>query len=238
MTKTRTLRESSKYLSKRYKFIRALSTRPDIKESLTERDERINHIRPVKDILIYEPHTMEKLTPGEEPVTISDPTVRITRENTNWPFRIEFIEQILEVNQVWVVVADGRSIQGSYRMSSGGATTHNPAEGITLDLIKVERPTVVSAEGPLLQNNRQEIYCEKGLRKLEEPFKQRSFLNPHNRVFLQGRRPEQCVNIDICNILPHNLTLYNCTFFERDVAHLYMESLAEHIKTCVARARG
>jgi len=232
MTKTRTLRESSKFLSKRYKFIRTLGTKPKIKNAFDERDERINRIRPVKDILIYEPIEIPEFDPTLDPstVVIEDPRVPITQQDTNWPFRIEYIEQILDIDTLWVVVVDGRSPQGSYSSSSGAATPHTPVpgSGITLDLIKIEKPSVVVGDVRPIGQGRRALWCEKELRNLEEPGPR--LIRSMETIWIQGKRPEQYVDIYLCNILPNNLTMYNCTFYERDVAHLYMESLSEYIK--------
>lgn len=244
MTKTRTLRESSKRLSERHKFKRKLDTQPYIMNALAQRDERINRVSPVKDILIYEPMNAEPLTPIDpnaacETFTIDmPPRVRITRDNTNWPFRVEYIEQLLDIHTLWVVVADGRSPNSSYSSSSGSATSHDHAAsiGISLDLIKIEKPQVVLGEVQPLGNGRRTLWREKQLRELEETGKPKTMVyGGAESIWVRGKRPDQVTDIYLCNILPKNLTMYNCSFYNRDVAHLYMESLSEHIKRFTQR---
>jgi len=230
MTKQKTMRESSKRLSKRYKFKRTLATRPSIVSQFRERDERINRVTPVKDVLIWEPMDLPSYTPGtptDSVVVDKPPTVRINREKTNWPFRIEFIEQLLDVKQVWVVVADGRSPRGtpSYSSSSGSAIPHTVG-GINLDMITIENPKLMIGG---VGHYRQPLGSEKEMRDLEKGLRPKNMIYGSDTVWLEGK-PNQCVDLYLCNILPQQLMMYNCAFYHRDVAHLYLDSLSEHIK--------
>ncbi len=233
MTKQKTLRESSKRLTKRYKFKRTLATRPSIVSQFRERDYRINRVRPVKDVLIWEPMDLPKFDlskPTDDVVIDRPPTVRISRDDTRWPFRIEYIEQLLDIKQLWVVVADGRSSRSSYASSSGAAIPYNVG-GINLDMITIDDPRLMVGG---VGHYRQPIRHEKEMRDLEKGINPKSMLYGTDTIWVEGR-PNQCIDLHLCNILPHNLTMYNCAFYHRDVAHLYLDSLSEHIKRCVDR---
>lgn len=227
--KMKTLRESSKRLSKKYKFKRNLSSQPAITAAFRERDSRINRVSPVKDIVILEPLSIETLVSGDH-VGKPPPSAAITKTDTDWPFRVEYVEQLLDVDCVWVVIADGRSPTGSYASSSGSAIPLDIG-GINLDLIKVESPYVIKGDVRPIGTGRKLIGTEKALRGLEAP--EPRLIRSVEHIWVQGKRPDQCVDIYLCNILPHHLTMYNCTFYNRDVAHLYLESLSEHIKRFV-----
>lgn len=231
MTKQKTLRESSKRLSKRYKFKRTLATRPSIVKILHERDERINRVTPVKDVLIWEPMDLPVWDPANanKPVTIEKPpSVRINREKTDWPFRIEFVEQLLDVSKIWVVVADGRAPKTSYASSSGSAVPYNVG-GINLDMVEIEKPKLMVGG---VGHFRQPLGSEKEMRNLEKGIRPQSMIYGSDTVWIEGK-PNQCIDIYLCNILPQSLTMYNCAFYHRDVAHLYLDSLSEHIKRFV-----
>lgn len=232
MTKQKTLRESSKRLSKRYKFKRTLATRPSIVSQFRERDERINRVAPVKDVLIWEPMDLPAFDPdkGMDAMTTIDapPTIRINRDKTHWPYRIEYIEQLLEVKQIWVVVADGRSPRSSYASSSGSAVPHSVG-GINLDMITIDNPKIMVGG---VGHFRQPMVREKEMRDLEKGIKPSTMIYGSDSVWIEGA-PNQCIDIYLCNILPQSLTMYNCAFYHRDVAHLYLDSLSEHIKRFV-----
>ena len=232
MTKMKTLRESSKRLSTRYKFKRQLQLTPEVINAFSYRDERINRIKAVKDISIIEPLVYEVDDTGDiDDRTI--PTIHITKNDTKWPFRIEYIEQILDVEELWVVIADRtNSKDGTGPTVEKSFNQH----GISLDLLKIEKPRVVIGYDLGLHCKKRKILStEKELRSCEDEYwKPHSMLQGgYEPVWLQGKYPEQVVDLYLCNILPSNLSLYNATFYNRDVAHLYLDSLSESIKRFV-----
>ena len=217
----KTLRESSKRLSAKYKFKRLLGTAPHYAEAYADRDGRINRVSPVKSVAILEPVLLSLAGVYEQP------RVNITPYNTDWPFRIEYIEQVIDVDDVWVVVADGRN--RSYKKTRAIEQVDD-AHGISLDLIHIPDPKVVCGGARLIGDPRRTLFTEKQMKSLEAEQSLQTMIG-QNAVWLEStKNPNQYINLHTCNILPHHLTPYNCSFYHRDVAHLYLDSLSAHFR--------
>lgn len=232
MTTTRTLRESSKYLSKQYKFLRKLGTDPSISRTLEERDEYINLIPSVKDVVILEPVVFDPVIDPRQDISevaIEQHRVFIDKHNTKWPFRIEFVEQLLDVNCIWVVTITSRAQATSYQASNGAISGQSPTTGITVDMTAINDPTIhlmSPHKGPYWPSR--PIMTEKHLRDLEK--------KAHQELVIRGDNPNQSIDAYDCNILPYRQSRYNCTFYNRDVAHLYLESVADFINRAASSA--
>lgn len=241
MTRTKTLRESSKYLSDRYKFKRKLGTRPSVSNAFNNRDTQVNRVSSVKDVSIVEqlcplpPSALSPLDDDQVTAPIMHPAIHIRKHNTEWPFRIEYIEQLLDVDEIWIVVYDGRRrTRGGYsHTATGVASTFS--DSISIEMVKISRPRVILGHvRSALPRQRQLLGTEKQLRAIEDSFENdANGLVNFQPVWIEGNRPTEWVDAFICNILPHSPTQYNTTFYNRDVAHLYLESLSEHVKAWI-----
>lgn len=232
MTTTRTLRESSKYLSKQYKFLRKLGTDPSISSALEERDQYLNLIPSVKDAVILEPvvfdHPFIDPTQDISEITIEQHRVFIDRHDTKWPFRVEFVEQLLDVNCIWVVTVNTRSQSTAYQSSNGAISGQSPTAGFTVEMAAIHDPTIhlmSPNKGPYWPSR--PIMTKKHLRDLEK--------KAHQEVVIKGDNPNQAIDAYECNILPYRQPRYNCTFYHKDVAHLYQESVSDFINKIASR---
>lgn len=222
MKKKTTKRVSnSNRLSPSYRFFRSLKDEPTITTSFNDRNDRINRVRPVKDILVintfFAPDALldvGKTSPAE---SITYDTFPITKDQKEWPFRIEYIEQLLEVDHIWVVV-----VQPYYQDPTIGPLA---VSNMSIDIVHIDSPCVI-CQDTLGYTPGPPILTEKGLIDLEK------------EIGITGRIGEVCIysrnsntNIDIthCNILPYGLKLYNATFYHKDVAQLYVDSLSTHL---------
>jgi len=219
------LRESSKRLSDKYRFIRTLGSIPAITKAFRERDSRINRVHPVKDVAIIEPVLLSPFEFVEAQagiIKVEQPRILITHYDTDWPFRIEYIEQLLDVEDIWVVVA--KHVEETHCVD----TPYDPHRGTSLDMIHIQRPNVLLGVERPGGTCKKLVPTEKQLRELEDD--KPRIIRSVEEIWIEGSRPEQVIDLFECNILPKRLAMYNCTFYNRDVAHLYLESLSEHLK--------
>jgi len=224
MTKKKTTKESSSSrLSESYRFKRALRDTPAVSALFKDRNDRVNRIRPIKNVLVFETSPLEPFMQRVDVVVDRTESLAghpITEDQKDWPFRIEYIEQLLEVTDVWTVV-----VQPYYQDPTIGPLG---ISDISIDVTHIKDPVVshTYGSGRDLQQGAP-MTTEAELMGLERI----GILSPHHgTIFLRERYSDKGIDIMHCNILPYRLGFYNATFYRREVAQLYVDSLSEHLR--------
>lgn len=224
MTKKKTTKRvsNSNRLSPSYKFCRALRDDPAVTALFKDRNDRINRVSPVKDILVIDTYfSTVKAVDVEKNIDGTDTysTFPITKHQKEWPFRVEYVEQLLEVDNIWVVI-----VEPYYQDPSTGPLS---ISNISIDVTHIRNPIVVCCESSIFDINQYPpLRTEKELLTLE---KEMGFgKHPTGSTFVCGENAKT-LEIAHCNILPYNLRIYNATFYHREVAQLYVDSLSAHL---------
>jgi len=208
--------------SDQYKFKRLLQTDPDILRRYKGQQTAINSIPAVKDIAIYEgPETCEYL-PFEH-ITASDvaPYTILSQGRAEWPRRIIFPEQVRQLYE------DGRP------MWSVNITVNSNNDYVTKQTQKTYKVRIKRFDAPVIATKQSGISWrpefkpvpKDSIRTIEENDKVFFYLTDVTIV------PEEQEPWDVwtAGIVPNLMAEFNAAFYDREVAHLYAESLRAEV---------
>ena len=204
-----------------YRFKRLLQTEPSVLRLYKKQEQAINSIPAVKDIAIYEDD--EPLwIPSSDPISPSDtaPITLLHRGNAEWPRRVIFAEQIPELyNQnkdVWCV---NLKVSGGLRASAGLED-----KSYEVEIRHMAFPVIINLRRNVLLVQEYLKVDEKLLPKIDSNERMWFYLTGHDRT--NGDPWE----VKMCGVCPDPVTPFNATFYDRDVAHLYADSLRVEIQ--------
>ena len=221
------LRKLGNTFSKRYNFKRLLQTAPDLAKLYNKQENAVNSITPIKFI-----HLKEKMDPIAACSPNDPASVKMfgPAEPTTWPRRIKYAEQIYDLNEhgfacVWTVrIVEERAYQPQALNSDDEWKVTN----VTADVKQVPNPMVVT-------------FWPDNLGNLIPPNEAHRMVNPEhlpqidekNKVsfFLSDQDPNNTPQeLSQCGIIPHERHLWNATFYDFNVAHLYADSIEHQLQ--------
>lgn len=223
------MRELSKTFSKKYNFKRLLQTTPALSKLYNKREDAVNSIEPVKCVQIIDRKTIAAIP--NSPVDMNN-TVSLQifgPDGTEWPRRIKYAEQVPGLYEkgyecTWVV----KIKSGDSNAPWSNDTTW--LGRVNVEVIRVSRPRVVTFY-PEYKNYPPNIAAKypeahhpvnpDTLNHIDE--------NKFVSFFLSDGKAEP-VPLEECGIIPTVDFCYNTTFYDREVAHLYADSLRTRLK--------
>ena len=224
LLRTKILRKLTKgTFSEQYKFKRLLQTHPDVLHRYKQRDIAINHIPAVKDIAIYEGPESCEYIPSKE--VSADETVQHTRllqGTAEWPRRIIFPEQARQLYE------DGRPMWSvTVTVSqSHDLRTNQPVKSYQVRSKRVDAPVIATQK--------------KGVNIWSQfdpvPPDKIPYIENNDSVFFYlidaAKRPDEQDPWDVwtAGLVPNLMAEFNAAFYDRDVAHLYAESLRAEVR--------
>ena len=203
------LKKLGKRFSKKYNFKRLLQTTPNLSKLYNEHEDAVNSIKPLKHVQLISLEEMRAFA------LITDADINKTCNieiygpgSGKWPCRIKYAEQILDVNHngysAWVV------------------KTWQARTNVTVDVLQYIRPCV-TLYYPIqyaVPKDHHPIYNPNQLARIDE--------QPFLSYFLAGENrdnPVDLIDLRTCSIIPNGGDVYNSTFYDREIAYLYAESL-------------
>jgi len=222
------LRKLGKSFSKKYNFLRLLQTAPDLVTLYNKQEYAVNSIKPVRFI-----HLKEEMGPIE---ACANPTEKTSIEMfgptspNEWPMRIKYAEQVHDLNEfgfacVWAVriVEDGTYYPQALNSSDEWKITK-----VTAEVKRVPNPQVVTFWpenlGTLIPpTNAHRRVDPEHLPTIDKRDKASFFLS-------DGIQTTVPLELQQCGIIPHERHLWNATFYDYDVAHLYAESVETQLR--------
>ena len=200
------MRKLAKSFSKQYNFKRLLQTTPNLSKLYNVHEDAVNSIQPIKYVQILQRTELR----AYDSDVIVDINAACDIEiygpgQKSWPCRIKYAEQILDVYKhnysAWSVRV-GHIDQPKGRVKI--VEFKNP-------FVTLYYPTF--RESP--RHNRP-IYGAKKLSRLDQ--------NDYVTHFLSGKTSDPA-SLQRCGIIPNGRHIFNSTFYDREIAHLYAESL-------------
>lgn len=205
-----------------------MQTAPDLVTLYNKQENAVNSIKPVRFIQLKEEMGPIEacMTPEESaPVELFGPT-----SPNEWPMRIKYAEQIHDLNEfnfacVWTV----RIIEQShYNARVRRADQEYVVTGVQAEVKRVPNPQVVTFWpdnlGQLIPpTNAHRAVDPEHLPTIDERDKASFFLSDG----IQENIPQE---LSQCGIIPHERHLWNATFYDYDVAHLYADSVQNQLR--------
>lgn len=206
------MKKSGNTLTDQYKFKRLLKTSPAILRLYKQKFETIDSISAVKDIAIFD--IDESADPN------SQQAILLSKNESGWPRRIEFPEQVAEIADkglsVWTIIF--------IREVSQNAVPRG-----CLNIIQTENPAIGLAYDRLGPNRKFTPIEENSLDNIEQTRHALFYL--YDVLNVGDASNPRAIEMRTTGILPASISLYNATFYDRDVAYLYADSLCEEMKT-------
>lgn len=208
--------------SEQYKFKRLLQTDPDVLHRYKQRDIAINCIPAVKDIAIYEgPESCEYIPSKDVDPTDTTQHTRLLQGTAEWPRRIIFPEQARQLYE------DGRP------MWSVNITVNSVPDYYSKENKKSYQVRIKRFDAPVIATQRKDV----GWRLIFDPVPSDQIRNIENseNVFFYltdaAIRPEEQEPWDVfsAGLVPNLMAEFNTCFYDREVAHLYAESLRAEV---------
>lgn len=206
-----------------YRFKRLLQTEPSVLRLYKKQEQAINSIPAVKDIAIYEDDE-SFCVPSSYPISPDDvaPVTLLHRGNAEWPRRVRFAEQIPELyNQNKAVWSVNLGVIGGLTAATSNAD-------------KTYEVHVRYTDFPIIINRRQGVISSQAYLKVDEKLLPKIDGNDKIWFYLSGHddrtTESEPLEVKLCGICPDKLTPFNATFYDRDVAYLYADSLRVEIK--------
>ncbi len=207
------LRKLGRRFSKKYNFKRLLQTTPNLSKLYNEHEDAVNSIKPVKHVQLISLENIRAFS-AEDSAINANTTCKIEIYGPGggkWPCRIKYAEQILDVNHngysAWVV-----------RIRQSSSTD------ATVDVLHYKKPCVtlyypVRWDAP---KNHCPISNPNKLTRIDE--------NKFVSYFLIGEDCDKPTDLRTCSIIPSGGgDTWNSTFYDREIAYLYAESLQTQI---------
>jgi hypothetical protein len=209
--------------SEQYKFKRLLQTHPEVLKRYKQRDIAINCIPAVKDIAIYEGPESCEYIPGQEvdPKATVQQT-RLLQGTAEWPRRIIFPEQARQLYE------DGRPMWSINVTVSASYDLHSNSN------VKSYQVRIKRVDAPVIASQKKGV----GWRPQFEPVPpdQIRHIENNDKVFFYltdaAVAPQDQDPWDIwsAGLVPNLMAEFNASFYDRDVAHLYAESLRAEVR--------
>jgi len=208
------MRKLGKRFSKKYNFKRLLQTTPNLSKLYNKHEDAVNSIKPIRHVQLI---SLEKIQ-AFDPEVILDVNATCSVEtygpgSGNWPCRIKYAEQILDINSngysAWVV-----------RIRQSGP------KDATVDVLQYQKPfiTTIYPVSWDASNTNRPIYDANKLARIDQ-LDENKFVT----YYLMGendKKPIDPIDLRTCGIIPHSVLYgYYSTFYEREIAHLYADSL-------------
>jgi len=209
--------------SEQYKFKRLLQTQTDVLYRYKQRDIAVNSIPAVKDIAIWEDSGRCEYVPGKE-IGPSDvaPITRLSQGDASWPRRIIFPEQVRylyeEALPMWSVNVTVNS--------SLDYATHNHVKSYIVRIQRVDAPVIASQRKGVNVWSQFDPVPPDEIRHIENNTKVFFYLTDATK------RPDEQEPWDVwsAGLIPNLMAEFNASFYDRDVAHLYAESLRAEVR--------
>jgi hypothetical protein len=207
--------------SDQYKFKRLLQTDPDVLKRYKQRDIAVNSIPAVKDIAIYEDGDLCEFIPGKEVPEVA-PITRLSQGDASWPRRIIFPEQVRQLYEdarpIWSVNV---TVTQSHDL-----ITNSPAKSYQVRTKRVDAPVIASQKKGVNIWSQFDPVPPDEIRHIEN----------NEMVFFYlidaRKRPDDQDPWDVwsAGLVPNLMAEFNVSFYDRDVAHLYAESLRAEVR--------
>ena len=220
------MRKLGKSFSKRYNFLRLLQTAPDLVTLYNKQENAVNSIKPTRFVQLR-----ERMGPIEPCIDVASkeavdvPVFGPTSPN-EWPMRIKYAEQIHDLNEfgyncVWTV----RIVEDTY-IPMHRATEYAAQVPVKAQVKQVPNPMVVTFWpdnlGSLVSEAHRRVDPEH-LPTIDERNKASFFLSDGNTK----NTPQE---LQQCGIIPNERHLWNATFYDYHIAHLYAESVESQLR--------
>lgn len=207
--------------SDKYKFKRLLQTHADVAKRYKSRDVAINSIPAIKDIAIYEGIEAHEFVPGERLTAESMQCTLISQGDAAWPRRITFPEQVRQI------------YENGTPLWSINLTVNSSVDFATRENVKSYQVRIRKFLAPVIATQKKHA----GWRPIFEPIPPAMLRNIENndKVFYYLTDamvpPEDQDPWDVwsAGLIPNLLAEFNACFYDREVAHLYAESLRAEI---------
>ena len=209
--------------SDQYKFKRLLQTDPEVLKRYKQRDIAINSIPAVKDIAIWEGDELCDFVPGKE-ISPSDvaPITRLSHGDASWPRRIIFPEQVRQLYEdarpIWSITV---TVSQTHDLR-----TNRPIKSYQVRSKRVDAPIIASQKKGINVWTQFDPVPPDEIRHVEN----------NDKVFFYlidaAKRPDEQDPWDVwtAGLVPNLMAEFNASFYDRDVAHLYAESLRAEVK--------
>lgn len=209
--------------SDQYKFKRLLQTDPEVLQRYKQRDIAVNSIPAVKDIAIWEGEELCEFVPGKEisPSEIA-PISKLSQGDASWPRRIIFPEQVRFL------------YEESWPMWSVNVTVTSERDLLQKKNVKSYKVRIRRVDVPVIATKKKGV----GWRPVFDPVPpdQIRHIENNDKVFFYLTDamvlPEDQDPWDIwsAGLVPNLMAEFNASFYDRDVAHLYAESLRAEVR--------
>lgn len=209
------MRKLGKTFTKRYAFKRKLTTAPEINRLYKKREEAIGKIVAVKDAALYETDEPLSVQTGAD-INPSDASKiqLIHRGATDWPRRVIYPEQIGDLGKarrdVWAV---------NLTLKEWGRK-----HTFKVSIRHIDYPIIVTTWRGLSIHPEYRPVDKDELSKIDEETKVHFYVQG-NTDHKKGLDPW---SVFACGVCPSSHTL-NVTFYDREVAVLYAESLTHEM---------
>lgn len=205
------MRKLGKRFSEKYNFKRLLQTTPNLSKLYNKHEDAVNSIKPLKHVQLISLEEMQAFGPESGVDINATCNIEIYGPGSGkWPCRIKYAEQILDVNHngysAWVVKIRQRV-----------------SENATVTVLQYQKPGIATICYPLhTLRTTTPIYDLNKLARLDE--------NNLITYFLMSEADNKPIDLKTCSIIPDPvLYTYNSTFYDREIAYLYADSLQEQL---------
>ena len=209
--------------SDQYKFKRLLQTDPEVLKRYKHRDMAVNSIPAVKDIAIYDDDGKCEYVPSlEVSPSATAPITRLSKGDASWPRRIIFPEQVRqlyeEARPIWSINV---TVSSSYDLSSSSN-------------VKSYQVRIKRVDAPVIATQKKGLGWRPQFKPV--PIDEIRHIENNDMVFFYlidaGIRCEEQDPWDIwsAGLVPNLMAEFNASFYDREVAHLYAESLRAEVR--------
>ena len=222
------MRKLGKTFTEQYKFKRLLKTEPSVLRAYKQQELSINSIPAVKDIALYDddlvvcpsPRGSEEISPDMASVSL------LSRGEARWPRRIEFAEQITDINKT------GRHVWAVNLHVRLAAQTETGNRDYIVNVRRIETPYIVEATYNSAIFPQYSPVNAKNLSAIDKDNKTFYYLCSRKELFTEPTLERNDTPWDVwsCGIVPNGMSPFNATFYDREVAKLYAESLREECR--------
>lgn len=209
----KTLRKLGKTFTKRYAFKRKLQTDPEILSLYNKREKAISSVPAARDAALYETDEPLSIQIGADIQSSDAAKIQlIHRGQSDWPRRVMYPEQISDLRNanrdVWVVNLN--VVHGSHGKSYKVRIKH------------LDFPMIVTMWHGLSDKTDFRPVAKESLANIDDDSRGYFYLLGHTE-WKSGRDPW---DVWACGVCPNE---FNATFYDREVARLYAESLKNEV---------
>lgn len=221
MMRKKTLRKLGKTFTKKYNFKRLLQTAPDILNRYTRHEDAINSIKPYKHIQIFDLEPIRAYNDADSAISVHD-TVDFETFGpgaSEWPQRIKYAEQILDIYSnnyyVWAVEICGSA---------------EDRKSPNVEVTRYQKPTIAH-HSPIMRDmpqrhNCRPIFSKKALATLDQNHEDTAYF-----LIDDADNTNTVSHLRECGLIPDGFNIYGATFYNKEIAYLYADSLVKEMKT-------